>query len=251
MKSLRLLLLLTISSFACSNNQEIKLTIAASANMQFVMVELEKAFELETETDIEVILGSSGKLTAQIIAGAPYDVFLSADMKYPQKLFDEGLSENQPIVYAYGKLVVWSSLDSVLTNTQETNLRTMKMAIANPKTAPYGQAAQQYLKSTGDWEKLSNRLVYGESVSQVNQFLVSNAIKIGFTSKSSMYSEAFKGKGSWTEIPGSMYEPLAQAMVQLKFRQHLKKEGQAFYDFVLSDAGQKILNNFGYSTPDN
>lgn len=248
MKTSLLLLLLALTASACSNSQEDQLTIAASANMQFAMVELEKAFELETATDIEVILGSSGKLTAQIIAGAPYDLFLSADMKYPEKLFDEGLSENEPIVYAYGKLVVWSSLDSALTNTQENNLRTMKMAIANPKTAPYGQAAAQYLKSTGDWDKLSNRLVFGESISQVNQFMVSKAVKIGFTAKSSMYSEAFRNNGTWTEIPDIMYEPLAQAMVQLKVRPNLKNQAKAFYNFILSATGQEILNNFGYAT---
>ena len=248
MRHFRILILLALVVCACSNDQAHTLTIAASANMQFAMVELEKAFELETGTDIEVILGSSGKLTAQIIAGAPYDLFLSADEKYPQRLFEEGLSTDSSQIYAYGKLVVWTSLDSALSNAQESDLRTMKMAIANPKTAPYGIAAEQYLKSTGDWGKLSERLVYGESVSQVNQFLTSGVVKVGFTSKSSMYSEAFRSKteSSWTEIPTSMYKPIAQAMVILNTRPSLSNKAQAFYDFVLSDTGQEILKKYGY-----
>jgi len=216
--------------------------------MQFAIVALEKAFEQETGTDIDIILGSSGKLTAQILAGAPYDLFLSADLKYAQKLFEEGVSEDEPIIYAYGKLVIWSSLDSALTNSQETDLRTMKMAMANPKTAPYGQATAQYLKTTGDWDKLSDRLVYGESISQVNQFLASGAVQVGFTSKSSMFSEAFKGKGYWTEIPSAMYQPLAQAMVQLNSRPALKNETKAFYNFLLSETGQSILKDYGYAS---
>lgn len=251
MKTFRLLIFLTIVISACSNDQDHLLTVATSANMQFAMIELEKTFEHETGIDIEVILGSSGKLTAQIIAGAPYDLFLSADQKHPEKLFGEGLSQAEPKIYAYGKLVVWSSLDSALTNSQEADLRTMKMAIANPKTAPYGQAAAQYLKATGDWEKLADRLVYGESISQVNQFLASKAVRIGFTSKSSMFSEAFGGNGDWTEIPDTMYEPLAQSMVLLNTGSALKKEAQAFYDFMLAEIAQEILNNFGYSISSN
>lgn len=246
MKRVVIVLLLVMSSIACSNQSTTKFTIAAAANMQFVMVALEKEFEDATGTEVEVILGSSGKLTSQIIAGAPYDLFLSADRKYPQRVYEEGLAYDAPQNYAYGQLVVWTSLDSLA--AQEADYMQMKIAMANPRIAPYGIATMEYLKSAGDLEALKDNLVYGESISQVNQFLLSGAIQTGFTSKSSMYSEAFKNTGTWTEVPQASYQPITQSMVILKSRPEMQSTAQAFYDFILSPRGQEILNNFGYSS---
>ncbi|MFY0592138.1 molybdate ABC transporter substrate-binding protein [Roseivirga sp.] len=251
MKRLSLFVLLVLISLSCSKKSGDELRVATSANMQFAMEALEIAFEEKSGHEVEIILGSSGKLTSQIIAGAPFDLFFSADTKYPQRLFDDGISNRAPKVYAYGKLVVWSALDSLLSKDEESELRTMKMALANPKTAPYGQAAVEYLTATGDLDKINERLIYGESISQVNQFLLTGAVKLGFTSKSSVYASAFDGKGEWTEIPTDLYTPLAQSMILLKERPRANNQAQAFYDFVLSSKGQKILDNFGYSTVDN
>lgn len=246
MKTFPALLFLTLIICACSNDREANLTIATSANMQFAMVEVEKAFELETGLDIEVILGSSGKLTSQIIAGAPFDLFLAADSKYPQRVYEEGLAYKAPQTYAYGKLVVWSSLDSIA--AKEADYTQLKIAMANPKTAPYGLATMEYLKSAGDLEEVKDNLVYGESISQVNQFLLSGAAQAGFTSKSSMYSEAFKNIGTWTEVPEDTYELIAQALIILNNRPEMKSQAQAFYDFILSDSGQEILKSYGYQS---
>ncbi|OEK04776.1 molybdate ABC transporter substrate-binding protein [Roseivirga misakiensis] len=251
MRQIGLVLFLAITALSCSKDTDPTLRVATSANMQFAMEALEKVFEKQSGHEIEVILGSSGKLTSQIVAGAPYDLFFSADTRFPQKLFDDGISDQAPKIYAYGKLVVWSALDSVLSKDQEAELRTMKMALANPKTAPYGQAAIEYLTATGDIDKINDRLVFGESIAQVNQFLLTGAVRLGFTSKSSIYAEAFQGKGQWTEIPTEMYEPLAQSMIILAQREALGQQAQEFYDFVLSSNGQKILDNFGYSTVNN
>jgi len=246
MKKLIIVLLLVISSIACSNQSTTKLTIAAAANMQFVMVALEKEFENATGTEVEVILGSSGKLTSQIIAGAPYDLFLSADSRYPQRVYEEGLAYNTPQTYAYGQLVVWTSLDSMA--AQEADYTQMKIAMANPRTAPYGIATIEYLKSAGDLEVLKDNLVYGESISQVNQFLLSGVLQVGFTSKSSMYSEAFKNIGTWTAVPEASYESITQSMVILNERPEMQSAAETFFDFILSSRGQEILNNFGYSS---
>ncbi len=245
-----LIVVLIISTLSCSNNGSQKLVIAASANTQFAMLELEKAYELKSGKRVDVILGSSGKLTAQIIAGAPYDIFLSADDKYPERLNKEGLSSSKPRTYALGKLVIWTSLDSTFIHSDNIKTEDFKVALANPKIAPYGMAAQQFLKSTGDWMAIQNSLVFGENISQVNQFLLSGAVQVGFTSKSSMYSDAFKNKGIWKDLPYEDYEPIKQTMVILNNRPLMQKEAQAFYDFILSDQGQEILKKYGYDSID-
>lgn len=235
-------------TLSCSNRNADQLTIAAAANMQFAIVELEREFENATGTHIEIILGSSGKLTAQILAGAPYDLFLSADSKYPQKIFVEGLASKAPRVYAYGRLVVWSSLDSAQILSNEIDWTNTKVAVANPKTAPYGQAVMEFINSQPLYQLFTDKLVYGESISQVNQFLLSGAANIGFTSKSSVLSRPFEGKGIWNEIPTTDYSPIAQSMVILKARPEMQSAAQAFFDFMLSEKGQEILNKFGYSS---
>lgn len=235
-------------TLSCSNRNADQLTIAAAANMQFALVELEKAFETLTGTNVEVILGSSGKLTSQILAGAPYDLFLSADNKYPQKIFDEALASNAPQVYAYGRLVVWSSLDSAQVLANEVDWTNTKIAVANPKTAPYGQAAMEFINSQPPYQLFKDKLVYGESISQVNQFLMSGAANIGFTSKSSVLSRPFEGRGIWNEIPVTDYEPIAQSMVILNTRPEMQSAAQAFFDFMLSEKGQEILRVHGYSS---
>lgn len=248
MRRVAAIFLVVLSSISCSNNSSNKLTVATSANMQFAMVELEKAFESSTGTDIEIILGSSGKLTSQIIAGAPYDLFLSADSKYPQKLSEEGLANHAPRVYAYGRLVVWSSFDSAQILANEFDWTNTKIAVANPKTAPYGQASMDFIGSQPSYRLFKDKLVYGESISQVNQFLLSGAADIGFTSKSSALSKPFEGRGIWNEIPTTDYTPIMQSMVILNERPEMASQAQAFFDFILSPRGQEILNNFGYSS---
>lgn len=233
-------------TLSCSNRKANQLTIAAAANMQFVLVELEREFENATGTNVEIILGSSGKLTAQILAGAPYNLFLSADSKYPKRLFDEGLASQAPQIYAYGRLVVWSSLDSAQVLNNDIDWTNTKVAVANPKTAPYGQAAMEFINAQPPYLLFKDKLVYGESISQVNQFLLSGAADIGLTSKSSVLSKPFQGKGKWNEIPTTDYQPITQSMVILKARPEMQSAAQAFFDFILSEKGQEILRAHGY-----
>lgn len=242
------ILLLLVLSLSCSHHSSVKLTVAVSANMQFAIVALEKAYESETGENIEIILGSSGKLTSQIVAGAPYDLFLSADSIYPKRLLEEGLVHNMPVTYAYGKLVLWTSMDSLASISDILGSKTGKLSIANPKTAPYGRASVEFLNHFANWELLEERLVYGESISQVNQFLLSSVVTAGFTSKSSIFSEAFNNKGLWIDVPPDTYTPITQQMVILETRPEMLSQAQSFFDFILSTRGQEILNNFGYSS---
>ncbi len=237
-----------ILTLSCSNRSANQLTIAAAANMQFAVVELEKAFEAQTGIDIEIILGSSGKLTNQIMAGAPYDLFLSADSLYPKTLSNKGLTSSPNLTYAYGRLVFWTSVDSLQATSGMVGLKQVKFAMANPKTAPYGRATVEFLKAVGDWERFQEKLVYGESIAQVNQFLLSGAVNAGFTSKSSVLAEAFQGNGSWLDVPPSTYTPIAQQMVILNIRPKMYDQAKEFFDFILSSQGQEILRAHGYSS---
>lgn len=217
--------------------------------MQFVMVELIENFTKKTGIECETIISSSGKLTAQITEGAPFDIIVSADMKYPLKLFKNGLTITKPQIYAYGKLVLWSMNNDIepsieiLTKSEITHI-----ALANPKTAPYGLASIDVLKHYHILDSIQHKLVYGESISQTNQFITSKAAEIGFTSKSVVMST--KTKGKWIGINSELHTPIAQGIALLKNRNNHSKEAKLFYDFMFSTKGKEILNKFGYSVPE-
>lgn len=234
---------------ACSQKKEDSLFIATAANMQFAMNELTAAFTLKTGIDCQIIVSSSGKLTAQIKEGAPYDILVSADMKYPNQLYNDGFAFSKPTIYAYGKLVLWTmhpefspSLD-LLTEEHITHI-----AVANPKTAPYGIAAKELLIKEGLLSQIENKLVYGESVAQTNQFITTQAAEIGLTALSVVYTPKMKGKGKWMAIDENSYTPISQGIVILKNNETKLRYSENFYNFLLSEEGQHILKTFGYAT---
>lgn len=225
------------------------ITIATAANMQFAMQALTKAFEQTQQISCRVVVGSSGKLTAQIKEGAPYDVLVSADMKYPQALHQTGLSQ-LPKTYAWGKLVLWSQKPTFTPNLANLGKANLKhLAVANPKTAPYGAAAIAVLKKQGLYAQLKPKLVYGESIAQTNQFIISQTAEVGFTAKSVVLSPRLKNKGKWIEISPSLYPPIAQgvAVILGKTQANVAK-ASAFVKFLFSPAAQSILQKYGYST---
>lgn len=237
--------------FSCISKKEEKLTIAAAANLQFVIKELVQSYTAKSGVECEVILGSSGKLTAQIIEGAPFDVFLSADMKYPNELDNKGYSLSEPRIYAYGTLILWTLKPDLAADLSALTREEVKhIAIGNPKTAPYGVSAIEVLTGSDLLNDIKSKLVYGESVSQTNQFIVSEAAELGFTSKSVVLSGQMKNKGSWKEIDKSLYTPMAQGMVVLKSREALKTKALEFTQFVFSEEGRNILHKFGYQIKD-
>lgn len=231
--------IITFLILSCTFVYATTLRVAVAANMSGAIYDIREEFhKLHPNVKVDVIVGSSGKLTSQIKYGAPYDVFLSANSKYPNDLYKENIAKLKPYTYAYGKLIMFSK------NEKSFSMNFHKLTIANPKTAPYGLAATQYLKNSNLYDNVKSRLVYGESVSQT----VSYATKItdfGILSKSSIYSQSMKkylDGNYWTDIDESLYSPIAQAMVLL----NLKNSSKNFYEFLQSKVVKGILVKYGY-----
>jgi len=243
--------LLLIGGFlanGCANTETEKLTIATAANMQFVMSELTTSFERETGIPCDFIVGSSGKLTAQIKEGAPFDLFVSADMKYPMELYNSNNTGSEPEIFAYGSLVLWTMHEGIEPSIENlTSEKINHIGLANPKTAPYGQAAVEVIEHYKLMDTLKNKLAYGESISQTNQFIVSKAADVGFTAKSVVLSPQMKNKGHWTAISANLHSPIAQGVIVLKNRESQIENAKRFQDFLLSEKSNKILIKFGYS----
>nr|WP_299388582.1 molybdate ABC transporter substrate-binding protein [Allomuricauda sp.] len=224
------------------------LTIAVSANVQFSVEEIAEQFKETTGISCNLVIGSSGKLTAQIMEGAPYHLFLSADMKYPETLHQNGRAINRPKVYAYGNLVLYTQ-DSILTPSLEvlTQDKVTHIAMANPKIAPYGIAAEQVLQHYGILNSVKDKLVFGENISQTNQFVATGAAQIGITAKSTVLSPNLIHNGHWQGLDPSSYESIKQGIVVLKQNKETAADALRFHDFIFSDKAQEILKKYGYS----
>ena len=225
------------------------LTVAVAANVQYTFEELKAEFQKETGITVKQVIGSSGKFTAQIENGAPFDVFLSADMEYPQALEKEGLTYNAPKTYAFGTLVLWTMNDVDLSRGIEVLVdpSVRSVAIASPKTAPYGRQAVNAIKHYDLYAKINKKLVYGESIAQSNQFITTKAADIGITAKSIVLAPNIKDQGKWIEVDKDAYEPIAQGVVILKHAQknHLEV-AQKFFDFLFSNEAGEIFKKYGY-----
>jgi molybdate transport system substrate-binding protein len=245
------LILICLLATSCNKEDSATLTIGTSANMQFAMQELTRAFTDETGIACETVVSSSGKLTAQIMEGSPIDVFVSADMKYPGMLYQKGLTIGQPKIYAYGKLVLFTmagNLDPTMEVLTDESIR--HVAIANPKTAPYGTAAIEVLQHYQLYEAVAEKLVYGESIAQTNQFIATGAAEFGLTAMSLVMAPQLLGKGKWLEIDSAIYTPIAQGIVILRNNKTNPETAEDFYKFIFSGLGKEILSKFGYSTPE-
>ena len=228
------------------------LTVAVAANVQYTFEELKAEFEKETGINVKQVIGSSGKFTTQIENGAPFDVFLSADMDYPKTLEKEGLTYNSPKIYAYGTLVLWTMNSVDLSKGIEAvrDPAVVKIAIASPNTAPYGRQAVNALKHYNLYGRVHKKLVYGESIAQANQFITSKAADLGFTAKSVVLAANMKDQGQWIEIDKDAYDSIAQGTVILKHaeKDHLA-DAQKFFDFLFSNEAQEIFKKYGYVLP--
>jgi len=244
-KKLFLLLLFVLSSLSAGT-----INIAVAANVSYAIEDLKEAFKKEhPDTKINVILGSSGKLTAQIKNGAPYTLFISANMKYPEALYRDKIAITKPIVYAEGSLVMFSVKKQDFSQGIKLLLdkKIKTVAIANPKTAPYGKVAIEALKYVKIYEEVKSKFVYGESISQTVAY-TSTAADLGFVAKSALYSSKmarYKKGANWAEVNPSYYTPIEQGLVILKNGKN-SSETKAFYDFLQSDKAKKIFKDFGY-----
>jgi len=229
-----------------------EIDIAVAANVSYAIDELKAEFaKTNPNTKVQVTLGSSGKLTAQIKNGAPYGLFMSANMKYPQALYRDRIAITKPIVYAQGALAYLSvkkqDFSKGIALLEENKI--VKIAIANPKTAPYGKAAVEALKNANIYNAVKSKLVYGESISQTVSYAVM-AADIGLITKSSFYSSKMSQyieNINWSPVDPTLYTPIQQGIVLLKYSEN-SKEYRAFYDFVLSDNAKVIFKKYGYIT---
>ncbi len=244
--------LLLAAAFAPAAAGAQTLSIAAASDLQPVLPEIAKRFEQARGRQVRVTFGSSGNFFAQIRSGAPFDVFLSADIDYPRQLEKAGLAERGTLTrYALGRLVVWARRGSavkagVLSGLAAPAVR--KIAIANPDHAPYGRAAVAALRHAGVYERVRTRLVFGENVSQAAQFVQSGNADVGLLPLSLARSPALMGAGAFVEVPAAAHPPIEQgAIVTLRARD--KAAARAFVLFLTMPEIARLLRASGFEVP--
>jgi molybdate transport system substrate-binding protein len=246
---LKLLFILLFSTYSMAGT----IQIAVAANVSYAIDNLIKEFnEMHPDTKVQVVLGSSGKLTAQIKNAAPYQLFMSANMKYPEALYEEKIAVTKPLVYAEGTLAYFSvkrhDFSRGLDMVKDSSIK--RIAVANPKTAPYGIATKEAMIRAKVYDAVKEKFIFGESISQTVSYAVT-AADLGFIAKSSLYSrqmKKYKENVNWKEVDPVLYTSIKQGIVILK-RGESNSEVKAFYDFMLSAEAKQILKNFGYNIP--
>jgi len=236
-----------ISCGATDGNQD-HIKVACAANMQYAMDSIAIIFEADQGIQCDVTYGSSGMLTSQIESGAPYDVFISANMTYPERLFDAGKGD-KPLIYGQGRLVFVFEKDQAFTTLDEALKaeQVERIGIADNRMAPYGMAADQYLNNTGQINVVKNKLVIAESINQVNQYVSTGAVDAGFTS----YSFCVKKEEAYNfiEVDTSLFDPINQGVMLLEHgRTNTKNHSEAFINYLSTEKCKAVLNYFGYLT---
>jgi len=225
--------------------------VAAASNFNKPLQLLAQSFEAQSKYKVRISTASTGKLYAQIRHGAPYHLFLAADQKRPEKLEQEGFAvSGSRITYAVGQLVLWAPQQQFQSDAKrlisQADIR--RFAIANPKTAPYGMAAQQTLEAMELWKQLQGRLVRGENIAQTHQFVASGAAEMGFVALSQLSAEARSTGYHWL-VPQNMHHPIRQDAVLLKLGAD-NPAAQAFHAFLRSDSARKLIRTMGYRLDD-
>lgn len=236
-----------LSSCRSSSASQEPLLIATAANMQYAIREIATVFSTQTNTPTELIIGSSGKLTAQIKAGAPYHIFISADPKYPAELKQAQFTTSDATIFASGQLILWTTNEDLTPSLDlVVDPQIKHVALANPGTAPYGAAAVAVLEYYNLENTISEKLVYGESISQTNQFIHSGSADIGFTALSTIHAPNLKNLGKWIPINPESYHLVEQSMVTLNNSGIMKETADAFSKFLSSPPARQILRKHGY-----
>jgi len=245
--------LLTLLGLLISTLNAGKITVAVSANVSYAIEDLKKEFNsLYPNTKVQVILGGTGKLVAQIKHKAPYDILMGANMIYPLSLYKSGEAITRPLVYAQGSLALIGAkkfdLSKGLEILKDSSVK--KIAVANPKTAPYGTATFEALKNAKLLKSIKEKFVYAESISQTVTY-ATKATDFGFIAKSSLFSPRmshFKKGINWIDVDSKLYTPIDQGIVLLKHGER-SMEASAFYAFILSKKAKSIFEKFGYRVP--
>jgi molybdate transport system substrate-binding protein len=229
--------------------------VAAAANLKFAFDEGVGAFrEQHPDVQVTVTYGSSGNFFAQLTNKAPFDVFLSADVDYPHKLVAQGqAAEGTEFVYALGQIAVWVPSASKL-DLGKLGVRAVadpsvrKVAIANPRHAPYGRAAEAALKKLGVYDEVKDHLVLGENIEQAALFVESGAADVGVIALSHALSPALRGKGRYWVVPQDAYPPIEQGGVILAWAQD-REAADTLRRFLLGRDGRAVFRRYGYEFP--
>ncbi|MGO4998704.1 molybdate ABC transporter substrate-binding protein [Oceanisphaera sp. W20_SRM_FM3] len=255
-KSLGLsLLFMTLGYSTTASADEIR--VAVAANFTDVIKQLGEEFGKQSGHKVSVSSGATGKLYAQIKNGAPYDVFLAADEETPTLLDTEGVAiADSRFTYALGSLVLWSAnealfdegqFDKAQIDSEQNVLKSQDfshISIANPKTAPYGRAAQQTLEKLGFWDELQPKMVRGENIGQAYQYVYSENAQLGFVAKSQVFKDGAFAGGSYWEVPADMYDPIVQQAVLLKDNE----PARALLEYLRSPEAEAVITSYGYRT---
>lgn len=250
MKLLRPLLLTCSLLFVATAHAE-KVTVAAAADLKFAMDEIVATFKTTNPADeVEVIYGSSGKFHTQIQQGAPYDLYFSADIGFPRELAKTDLAASEVESYAFGRIVLWSaSMDaSNMTLASLADPKIARIAIANPKHAPYGKRAEEALRASGLWDKVEPKLVYGENIAHAAQFVQTGNAQVGIIALALAVNPELSSKGGYWLIPDNLHEPLEQGFIITK-----RAEGSAlahrFADYMGSQPARAVMTKYGFALP--
>ncbi len=241
-------LALALLGVLCGSAQAGEVSVAVASNFTDAIQAIVPRFEADTGHSVKVSFGSTGKLYAQIANGAPFEVFLAADTARPARLESEGFTvAGSRYTYASGRLVLWSPDVSVV-DSQGIVLELgdfRKLAIANPKTAPYGLAARQVLDNLHLWEALQSKLVRGDNIAQAFQFVATQNAQLGFVAKSQVMALDEADRGSYWNIGTELYSPIEQQAVLLK-RGENDEAARAFVEYLKGERARSVIKGFGY-----
>ncbi len=253
MRKLLFCIVMTLFVISLADAQE-KVSVAAAANISSVADPLKAAFIKDyPQYDIEFTFGASGALVTQILNGAPFQVFLSADTSFPQKLVDAKMTAGPARVYTVGKLIFLTTKSLDLSRGLMVLLdpRIAQFANSNPETAPYGRAAQEALVNAGIFDKVKSKLVTAQTVTQALQFTLTSA-DAGFVNKSALYADQLKPWNKegvyWFEVDPKLYAPIQQGFVVMSSAAALPAV-TAFSSFLLSSSAQSVFAAYGYGKP--
>jgi molybdate transport system substrate-binding protein len=239
--------------FAAHTTQaEEEVTIAAAADLKSALDEIIVSFKhIHSSAKIEAIYGSSGKFSTQIRQGAPYDLYFSADIDYPRALESEGYAASVVQSYAVGRIVLWSpSLDTSKMNlAMLADPSIMKIAIANPRHAPYGKRAVEALRAAGVWEQVVSKLVYGENVSQAAQYVQNGNAQVGIIALSLALSPELAKRASYVMIPDRLHQTMEQGYIITR-RAASNTLAHEFARYIAGKEARTIMNRCGFALPD-
>jgi molybdate transport system substrate-binding protein len=250
MKTFKLLVVACLVLVATAAHAD-KITVAAAADLKFALDEIVAGFNRsQPGNEVQVVYGSSGKFHAQIQQDAPYDLFFSADIGYPRELARNGQAASEVKPYAVGRIVLWSAdMDATkMTLATLADPKITRIAIANPKHAPYGKRAEEALRTAGLWEKVQRKLVFGENISQTAQYVSSGNAQVGIVALSLVLNPELSRRGGYSLIPDTLHNPLEQGYIITR-RGSTKPLARKFADYMGTKPARAVMTRYGFVLP--